>query len=162
MRSLSTGLTAFSLGCLMALACTYRTALLVGEDERASTGGSPAVHGQAGTGGAGPTGGSSATGGATSTGGSGATSNDRRCERDEDCVQCVYASAPSNPDQCEGALGCCGGPVMNQKACASNEVAWQAKCSGRAYTIPVCPCIIPCSGENRITCRDGKCGYWCD
>jgi hypothetical protein len=164
MGATSTGLMTLAMSSLMALACTYRTDLLAGSpaggDSGPRTGGTTTLLGQGGMGGSMLTGGT-ATGGTTSTGASAPTSNDRACTSDDDCVQCVYATAPNNPDQCEKALGCCGGPVMNKPACATNQAAWQANCSNRGYTAPVCPCIIPCSGPSLLTCRNGECGYWC-
>ena len=124
-------------------------------------GGAPAAGGQGGVLGTTSTGGSTSTGGATSTGGTEAASNDRACRSDNDCVQCVYASTRNNPDQCEGALGCCGGPVMNATACARNEAAWQANCANRGYTVPVCPCIVLCPGDSPPECENGECGYYC-
>lgn len=135
-------LPTFSLCSLMALACTYRTDFLDGQ---------------------GGTGGSMVTQGTTTTGGTtGGSSNDRTCTADSDCLQCVYAMTPGNPDQCEGALGCCGGPVMNKTACATNEAAWQAHCSNRGYEVPICPCIVPCGWDSGPSCRNGVCGYWCN
>jgi hypothetical protein len=139
-------LLTFSLCGLMGLACTYRTDL---------------ADGQGGMGGSTLTA-AATTGGTTSTGGSGATSNDHACTADGDCTQCVYATTPGNPQECEGALGCCGGPVMNKTACATNEAAWQAHCSNRGYEVPMCPCIVPCGGESGPSCRNGMCGYWCN
>ena len=149
MRLLATAATL----CLLAFACTYRTELLASHP----TGGSTPTSGQGGSGGT-STGGTIASGAATSTGGS-AAGNDRSCTSDDDCVQCVYISTPSGPDQCEGGLGCCGGQVMSVKACATNEAAWRAHCANRGYTVPVCPCIYPCG--IRPTCKNGQCGFWC-
>jgi hypothetical protein len=162
MGSTSTGLMALALGSVVAFACTYRTDLLAGrptgDDSGPRTGGATTLAGHGGMGGSTLTGGTT-TGLTTGAGGSAPANNDRACTRDDDCVQCVYATTPTDPDQCEGALGCCGGPVMNKPACAVNQAAWQANCSNRGYAVPVCPCIIPCS--SLLACRNGECGYWC-
>ena len=133
-----------ALGLVLALACTYRTELLPGGPPG---GGGAQAGGATGTGGG--------TGGA---GGSGPPDNDRSCAIDDECVQCAYALAPSNPAECDRGLGCCGGPVMNQTACATNRAAWDAHCSDRPFIPPHCPCIVPSS--NVVTCRSGECGYW--
>jgi hypothetical protein len=165
MRTISTGFATLSLGTLMAVACTYRSDLAADHPMDANggpqTGGATATGGQGGMGGLTSIGGSTSPTAATSTGGTGSASNDRGCTSDDDCVQCVYASTPGSPDQCEGALGCCGGPVMNRVACARNEAAWQANCANRGYTVPVCPCIIPCPGDSPLRCENGECGYFC-
>ena len=155
-RTLATGLL------LGLLACTYRTELLASNPAAGNgghhTGGSATMPGHGGTAGTG-TGGAIATGGTTSTGGS-AVRNDRSCTSDDDCVQCLYISTPSNPDECSDlGLGCCGGQVMNQTACATNETAWHANCSNGSYAPFPCPCIVPCGDSP--TCKNGECGFWC-
>ena len=47
---------------------------------------------------------------------------------------------------------------MNLASCASNQIAWDANCTGRGYTIPVCPCVLP--STNTLSCFNGQCGYW--
>lgn len=126
-----------------------------GGDGVGGAGGVGATGGLTGSGGAGGSG-----GGPTSAGGSTSTVNDTTCTSDSDCTQCLYATAPSSSDQCAVALGCCGGPVMNEKTCAGNQAAWEANCSTQSYPIPVCPCILPCTNEP--TCSRGECGFWCD
>jgi hypothetical protein len=150
MRNISTGLLTLSLCSLMAPACTYRSELNATTDGPSGMGGSA---------------GSDATttmSGISSTGGSGSSENVRACSSDEDCVRCIYATTPSSTDECQGALGCCGGPVVNKSVCDTNEAAWQAHCANRGYVVPVCPCIIPCTGGNQPTCRSGQCGIWCN
>ena len=162
MRAASAGWLAFPLGALLVLACTYRTDLLAGGppggDGGLRTGGTTTT-GPGGMGGAILAGGSTAAPGSTSTGGAGAQSDEHACASDDDCLQCEYATAPADPDQCENALGCCGGPVMNRWTCAVNQAAWEANCSGRGYKAPVCPCIA-CPGVTAPTCWQGKCGLW--
>jgi hypothetical protein len=164
MRLISTASMTLSISALMALTCTYRTDLLGGSRTAnfgvSSTGGAGTTGRSDGMGGS-PLSGAAATGGTTSTGGSAQAGGDRACTSDDDCVQCVYATAPGSPDQCENALGCCGGPVMNQKVCGAHEAAWQANCSNPGYTVPICPCIMPCTGDNLLTCENGECGYYC-
>jgi hypothetical protein len=154
----------------MALACTYRTDLMAGGagggegglSMGGATGGQKGMGGTA-LGGATASGGmlggaGTARGGTPGSGGSGSAGIDRTCTTDDDCLQCIYASAPGDPDQCENALGCCGGPVMNRTACAINEAAWKANCSNRGFEPPICPCIL--CGPMGPSCKDGKCGYW--
>jgi hypothetical protein len=151
----SSQLSIVSLGVLLALACTYRTDLIAngasGDGGEARAGGS-AAGGAGGSGGVASTGTPSATNGAP-------PANDRSCGNDDDCVQCVYIAAPSDPGQCNSGLGCCGGQVMNKLACAINQAAWQANCAGRGFTAPTCPCII-CRGATLPTCQNGECGFW--
>ena len=157
--------------CLLStvLACTYRTDLIAGGtggQGGLSIGADAATGGRAGMGGTGhggatalggmPGGGGTARGGNQGSGGT--TDNDRSCAVDDDCLQCVYASAPENPDQCEHALGCCGGPVMNRTTCAINEAAWKTNCADRGFEPPICPCIF-CT-EMTPTCKNGACGIW--
>jgi hypothetical protein len=144
----STALMLSSLGALALFACTYRTDMLAGVP--------PGGQGGSGMGGAPATGGITVAGGTTGTGGS-SVEDARACTTDDDCLQCVYATAPNDTGECENALGCCGGPVMNQTACAKNKAAWQAHCADRGYTPPICPCIV-CGGP--LGCRNGRCGYW--
>jgi len=116
------------------------------------------------------TGGSSSTsGGATSFGGTAAVGGStstvgvRACLADSDCTQCPYITAPTSSGECANALGCCGGQVMNQTACASNQAAWETYCSGQGYTAPICPCILPCTGTSvscSPSCKNGECGFW--
>jgi hypothetical protein len=150
-------------GALVALACNYRTDLLENASRdatgAAATGGVVATGGRVGQGGTASSVGGSATGGVTSTGGATSTTEIRACASDDDCVRCEYATAPSSPDQCDNALGCCGGPVMNKQTCAVNQTAWDANCAGRGYTVPMCPCIA-CGGDPFPTCRNGQCGMW--
>ena len=115
------------------------------------------------TGGATATGGTSATGGAytggnSPAGGASSTIDIRACLTDSDCTQCLYITAPSNPNQCDDALGCCGGQVMNTTTCATNQAAWEANCSGYGYTIQGCPCIS--CGTCTLGCKNGECGFY--
>ena len=103
--------------------------------------------------------GGTSTGGTASTGGASSTIDIRACLADSDCTQCVYITAPSNSGECDHALGCCGGQVMNKETCTANQAAWEANCSGQGYSPPDCPCIIDlgCS----FSCKSDECGYWC-
>lgn len=123
-----------------------------------SPAGSP-TGGTAATGGAASTGGTAETGGTPSTGGSAATGNTRACTSDSDCTQCTYIAAPTNSNDCDGALGCCGGQVMNISTCAANQAAWEANCANRGYTFPNCPCLS-CGFNCKLSCLNGQCGFW--
>ncbi len=159
MQAILTGFIVLSLTAFTTFACTFRTDLLAGSPGRDSGAQMGGTGGQGGMGGSMFTGGTTMTGGTASTGESAPPTDDRACAGDDDCVQCIYATAPSNPDQCENALGCCGGPVMNKTVCATNQAAWQVNCSNRGYTVPSCPCTV-CSGVIPPTCRNGECGLW--
>lgn len=135
----------------MALACTYRTDLRPSSDR--DTGLAPEAAGVGGTGGALPAG---ATGGTTTGTDARPPADDGACSRDDECIRCVYLSAPANSSECEQALGCCGGPVMNQTACELHKTAWNAYCAGRGYSAPNCPCIA-CTGDTPV-CKNGQCG----
>src|SRR5512145_954824 len=117
-----------------------------------AAGGDTAAGGGVSLGGGASPGGGPSTGGATSSGG-GTFTSIRACSIDSDCTLCIYISAPSNPEQCDGALGCCGGTVTNQATCAINEAAWEANCAGRGYERPVCPCLA--CVDFFLTCAGG-------
>lgn len=109
----------------------------------------------------------SASGGTSAaTGGAASVDEPRACETHDDCRRCVYAKAPASGADCESALGCCGGPVMNIATCSANEAAFRAQCSDRSYEPPQCPCILPgpCDDGTPATigCRAAQCGFGCD
>jgi len=161
-RGASNGAMVFFLCALMALACNYRTDLL-SDNPTGGIGGAPeteasASAAEAGAGGATSNRGTTATGGTTSTGGS--TNAGLACTRDDECDKCVYSTAPTTLAQCEGALACCGGPVMNKATCAKNQAAWESNCANRGYTVPLCPCIA-CGLDSRAECHDGRCRWLC-
>ena len=171
-------------GSLVGMACSNQTGLrqrnspdgaLVSPDGTAGVAGGGGMGGAGATGGAGgeagtggntvPTGGSSGgnqggTSGTASAGGATSTINSRDCTNDSDCTQCPYVKAPSNSNECAGGLGCCGGQVMNTVACSANRTAWDTNCANQGYTVPVCPCVLPCTDNCPPTCRNGECGFW--
>jgi hypothetical protein len=106
--------------------------------------------------------GGSATGGTSLLDASTPEIDTRACLTAIECTQCPYATAPTDSSECEDALGCCGGPVMNKETCNANQVAWNTYCSGLGLTAPICPCINPCSDTIPCspTCSHGQCGFW--
>lgn len=111
------------------------------------------------------TGGNVATGGALASGGSagaaaGGSADPLSCTQDTDCRLCLYTTAPTDIDECEGSLACCGGQVMNDATCAVNQAAFQSFCSGQDVSPPLCPCVRA-STDCALACRGGECGFYC-